>query len=64
MVGSFYIMKVLLDAFSCDYSVVPSLLYQDYSVECFKSTHTNYFGLSIIGVLIMYPEFCYLWPHV
>lgn len=64
MVMGLFMIKAFFDSYSCDYSVKPTTMYQDVLQECFTGTHDTYFGLSIIGLMILYPELGYLWPNV
>jgi len=61
---SVWVIKTLLDVFSCDYRDEPWVLYSNENVECLGDTHGTLFGLASLGIVLYYPLASFLYPNL
>lgn len=63
MPGSVVLFKCMLDTFSCDYAIVPKLLYQFDDMECLSDQHRSMMVLAGLVLCIFYPTTSFLAPN-
>ncbi len=59
-----FILKVLLDSFSCDFSASPGVLLRWSELECFGTPHFLLMAGGLVGILAYYPFATFLYANL